>query len=425
MKSKKRNALPISSKKRVIVAMDWVDFEIHRGIALFAREAGWILNLHMMHSRTFPVGWQADGVVAGLGAGSPNYPLVKGLGVPVVDIDVHHGEDFPQVVADHFASGCLAGEYLLKQRHREFAFFFLTGSQVERELFRGLSTTVEKRGFVCREIHLHAGKGERPLDYSQADQWLRSKLTLLPNPVAVMTQDDEAASLVLGACLNAGIHVPEEVAVMGAGNVALICDFAPITLSSVDNNAEMLGYTAASCLHDLMEGKKLPPRTIVPSRGVVERESTNFLAVSDPTVRKALRFIWDNHHREIDVEDVTVQVPLSRAGLYRRFGEHVGHPIATEITRLRIRHAKQLLSQTQHQIGKIARLVGYANLVSFSRAFQQNEGCSPKEYRAKEKLAVLRPVTAMSSETGATAPVLTDRVPPCPAPIPSTTSKAP
>jgi len=88
------------------------------------------------------------------------------------------------------------------------------------------------------------------------------------------------AARLLRACDDAGVSVPEEVAVLGCDNDPMVCDYAPVPLSSVDNDWERAGYEGAKLPDQLMEGKRAPRKPIlIPPKGVVTRLSTNILAV--------------------------------------------------------------------------------------------------------------------------------------------------
>ena len=48
---------------------------------------------------------------------------------------------------------------------------------------------------------------------------------------------------------------------------------------------------------------------------------------------------------------------------------------------LRLRLARQLLSETRESIGAIAEQCGFSSVYHFSRAFHQSTGRTPSEYR--------------------------------------------
>ncbi|MBT3296050.1 MAG: hypothetical protein HN919_05185 [Verrucomicrobia bacterium] len=58
---------------------------------------------------------------------------------------------------------------------------------------------------------------------------------------------------------------------------------------------------------------------MIPPRGVVARRSTDVLAVADPAVARAMRFMWDHLDQNLSVEDVAMQASVSRRKLERIF----------------------------------------------------------------------------------------------------------
>jgi len=173
------------------------------------------------------------------------------------------------------------------------------------------------------------------------------------------------------------------VALLGLGNMPLTCEFLPVTLSSIDADLAGHSFSAARELDRLLQGgipQELPIR--VPPKSVVLRESTNFLAVSDPHVLIVLRKIWDDYSEPLSVEKLVSSVPISRSSLYKLFIEQVGRPIARELMRVRLDHAKRLLTTTEMSVGKIARECGFSSLITFSRAFSENLKMSASEFRA-------------------------------------------
>jgi hypothetical protein len=75
-------------------------------------------------------------------------------------------------------------------------------------------------------------------------RWLKG----LPKPVGVFACYDGRALQVLEACQLLGLHVPDQVAVLGVDNDELVCELANPPLSSVQPNARRSGYEAAALL---------------------------------------------------------------------------------------------------------------------------------------------------------------------------------
>ncbi len=113
------------------------------------------------------------------------------------------------------------------------------------------------------------------------------------------------------------IAVAEEVAVIGVDNEELLCQMCDPPLSTVVPNAERIGYEAAELLDRLMSGESAPEgERLIEPVGVITRQSTDTLAISDPEVATAVRFIRENACSGIKVTDVLLHVPLSRSLLY-------------------------------------------------------------------------------------------------------------
>ena len=74
--------------------------------------------------------------------------------------------------------------------------------------------------------------------------------------------------------MEAGLQVPEQIAIIGAGNVHY-SDLLRIPLSTVDQSSSVIGERAAELLSEAMSAKKRPePRRIfIPPRLVVRDSS--------------------------------------------------------------------------------------------------------------------------------------------------------
>ena len=73
-------------------------------------------------------------------------------------------------------------------------------------------------------------------------EWLRG----LPKPVALLACSDLRGQQVVTVCDQAGIVVPDEVAVLGIDNDDVLCELCNPPLSSIDPDAEGVGYAGAA-----------------------------------------------------------------------------------------------------------------------------------------------------------------------------------
>jgi LacI family transcriptional regulator len=208
-------------------------------------------------------------------------------------------------------------------------------------------------------------------------------LVALPRPLAVFAITDDLAADIVSAAALVGLRVPEDVAVLGVQNDELICESLPVSLSSIDNNLEAVGYQAASLLHrHLVHGEPLPdnPVLIAPI-GVVERRSTDIFAVRHPDVQMALRFIKQNFRKPIQTEAIVAATSLSQRALYTAFRQVLGLTIHDQVVRERIDLAKRLLLKTDASIESIAADVGFGETRTMYTHFKRDTGAGPKEWR--------------------------------------------
>ena len=313
----------------------------------------------------------------------------------------------PNIVTDDAAIGTMAATYLLDRGFRHFAYCGF-GDTYYWSRRRGVSfgDTIRGAGFDvhCYEYEQPGTKTPHSWEKEQAilTDWLRG----LPQPVGLMACNDDRCQDILEACKAAGLHVPEQVAIVGVGNDDLVCDLAAPPLSSVALSAQKAGYEAAAILDRWMGGDKIaslrvevvPPsnrgqdardtRTAVgdpiivrPSR-VVTRQSTDVFAVPDRQVVEALRFIHTCARKEaIQVDDVLRSVPVSRRSLYDRFARTLGRSVHEEIKRVRVDELTHLLVDTDLPMSQLALQLGCPDIKNLARYFKQSTGVTPLQYR--------------------------------------------
>ena len=94
----------------------------------------------------------------------------------------------------------------------------------------------------------------------------------------------------------------------------MICMMSSPALSSVAIPAERIGYEAAAILDGMLSGK-MPPREplLLPAKEVVGRQSSDTLAIHDPELAAAVRYIRQHAGDRISVEDVVKMSKLCAA----------------------------------------------------------------------------------------------------------------
>ena len=379
--------------KRVAVLVDtsttW-GREVIAGVHRYSREtADWQLFVEprgMEQRHWLPLGWKGDGVIARVGF-SDLAKRLRALKMPVVNVSgiTLPRVRFPRVLSDQVAAARIAAEHLLDRGFQHFAYFSLLGLEYVAEHQQGFADALRQRGFGCEVYAVRPQLGAEPdwnLDMKRLGKWLSE----IPKPLAVFTWNSGSARDLIYACLQAGLAVPEEVAVLSGSDDDLFCEVAPVSISAVQLAAEQIGYRAAGALAQLMgtPAAKPPGQELIQPLGVVDRQSTDTLAVKDPAMFKALRFIRDNPARVLQVEEVALQSGLCRRTLELRFQKLLGRSPAAEIRRVRINRAIDLLRDTNLAVATVAERSGFSSPEYMASVFRAHFASSPLRYRKQE-----------------------------------------
>jgi LacI family transcriptional regulator len=325
--------------------------------------------------------WLGDGVLSRSRDDSPVIKTLLKRSIPVVQLRPTLLQlPLPRVYTNHRAVGRLAAEHLLNRGLRSFGYYGLTARPWTHEHLEGFREVLRKAGHSCKVLHRQrmskTAGWQREMD--SILNWLRE----LPKPVGVMASHDEAALKVLAACSWACIPVPEDVAVIGVDNDELLCDLADPPLTSVAHDLERIGYEAAELLQRMMKGEHVPPepRYLQPL-GVVQRQSTELLAIDDRVVAEACRIIRQRACQGLTVEQLVSELPVSRRSLERRFENAFARGPKQEIRRVQLERAAQLLSTTDLKLARIAQLAGFEYQEHLYRLFKQWAKRTPQQYR--------------------------------------------
>ena len=98
-------------------------------------------------------------------------------------------------------------------------------------------------------------------------------------------------------------------------------------------------------------------------------------------IHEALTYIEHNFQNEITIEDIAGVCGLNRTYFGKIFKEALGKTPQEFLLNYRMLKAAELLKLTSLSIGDGGLAVGYANQMHFSRAFKNNYGISPREWR--------------------------------------------
>ena len=359
-----------------------------RGIAKYVETFGpWSLFIDGRFSGDYAESWlrqwNGDGILAYV----EDARLAKTLrrsGVPTVEMFGHrHDLGLAQVCPDNEAVGRMAAEHLLERRFKHFTFCGYSGHPFSELRQRGFASTVKRAGYDCK-IHLVPRHACILKQWEQVQQQLVHWLADLPKPIGIMACTDRHAQRVLDACRRANISVPEEVAVIGAGNDEELCRLSNPSLTSVEFDVEQIGYEAARMLHSFLKNKRARKSKMMlsPTR-IITRTSTDIMAIPDQFVASTVRYIREHACEGLNVNDVLEHFHISKTAFYGRFEKALGRSPHVEILRTKLERARNLLSQTDLAIERIAELSGFDNPEYLYVAFKRGFGITPRQFRIR------------------------------------------
>lgn len=307
------------------------------------------------------------------------------LKLPLVDLnDCPVFPGVPKVRPDNIAIGHLGAEHFIERGYRSFGFCGFSNNGWACERRDGFVEALRLAGHTCDVFDVNYPGDLTPFWDAEQITELATWLKRLPKPVGVMSCADMRALQVISAAQQAGLLVPEEVAVLGANNDTIRCELAYPPLSSACPNAFQSGYVAADTLATMLAGRKPgnPDQRIEPL-GVVTRPSTDVLAIEDKNVATALSFIRERACSGITVDQVLKHAFASRSQLEKKFRRHLGRSPQAEIRRVQVAKIRQLLQETDFPLKRIAELTGFEHVEYMCVVFKRLTSDSPGGYRKK------------------------------------------
>ena len=290
----------------------------------------------------------------------------------------------PNITADYLGTGRMAARFFIDRGFRNYGFFGFNDVCWSDERCDGFRREVEAAGFGD-SFYSYRMQEIDMVWYYQRNR-LREWLQMIPKPIAIMACDDNQGANLIEACHGIGIKIPEEVSVIGVDNDETLCSLGSTTLTSIQIDIEEGGRQTAALVERLVADPKAPAEDIVlqPVK-IVGRMSTAAFATADQQILRALLFIHKNVLKKISVGDVMTEAALSRRLLERRFKAVTGKTLYEYITDQKLKYFAEQLVDTDEQVINIALSMGENDTKSISRRFKQLYGCTPMEWRDKQR----------------------------------------
>lgn len=371
---------------RVLVILDtnaaW-SRGILRGFMAAALERDWmLLHYHTESDLNWLVAeWKPAAAVIGPELGADSVAKLASASLVSVTFD-RSADEIASVCLDEARIATLALEHLRATGLRHVSTFRFDESPfailrerafVDEARARGLNVA---RGWG-REGTPPFERGEHPMEMLS---WLRQ----LPKPCGIFTCTDSWGRAVARYAHLAGLRIPEDLALVGADNDVLECELIAPPLSSVMIPWQDVGKNAAALVHRALSGTPIEgERRVIAPATVVARRSSSVLAIDDPLVAQAVRWIRAHADRRLTVTMVAREVGGGRQRLERRFRRVLNRTVQEEIRHAHVESAKVLLETTRASLVEVAKRSGFTNAALLSVAFQRELGMPPGSYRRR------------------------------------------
>ncbi|MFC3990967.1 LacI family DNA-binding transcriptional regulator [Actinoplanes siamensis] len=208
-----------------------------------------------------------DGVVIiDNGSRDPAVLALADAGVPCVALDLRFtGPTCTYVTSDNRGGGRLAAAHLIDRGHRRIA--TITGPPDTWPAAERLA------GF--RAVLADAGRSLDDADVVAGDWYLDSGHTAMrrllardPRPTAVFAAGDEMAVGAMRALHEAGLRVPEDIAIVGFDDIE-VAALIPPGLTTVAQDKTGIGTAAAEAMVAMLQGTVTPEPTALPTTLIV------------------------------------------------------------------------------------------------------------------------------------------------------------
>jgi LacI family transcriptional regulator len=252
--------------------------EVIRGIDQTAQREGYQLLLSSSHGDVGQIeaamramSGRVDGLIVmspAVDARSLATNLPSALPVVLLNCRVE-GDSFVSVNIDNFGGARDVVQHLIGLGHRGIAMIQgAPGNHDSDERLRGYREALQAAGIAVETRLIIPG------DFTEAAGYLAARqiLDMQPRPSAVFAANDAMAIGALSAMRDAGISVPDEVAVVGFDDIPIARYLSP-PLTSVHTAIDGLGARAVEILCTLLrkEGDPQPIHEILPTQLAIRR----------------------------------------------------------------------------------------------------------------------------------------------------------
>jgi len=142
---------------------------------------------------------------------------------------------------------------------------------------------------------------------------------------------------------------------------------------------QMIEYNLASLLIWMVRGKER-------YTAIIRTSSTIREYAQEEKVSIILKILEENLHKQLTLKDLCRQTLLSKSSLLKTFKEGTGISVMEYFKQMKIKEAKVMIREGNHNFTQIASILGYSSIHYFSRIFKQETDMTLTEYADSIKL---------------------------------------
>ena len=225
-------------------------------------------------------------VIATSGMDKTAFERLNKHGIPYVLID----REIPGLAANFVgvndeAVGRTATEHLIREGRRRIAHIRGRDNSTGSGRFEGYRQALLRSGLDYSENLVVARPSVDVDSVRLGAEAMRILLRRRPRPDAVFAYNDPLAIGAMDAILGAGLRIPEDIAIIGCGNLHYNSSLR-VPLSSIDQRSSEIGQRTADILLQAISAKTKPqPVSVILDSALVVRESSTLHPPGRPTRR--------------------------------------------------------------------------------------------------------------------------------------------
>ncbi len=179
------------------------------------------------------------------------------------------------VGTDDVLAGSMATEHLIENGCRLIAHIGGRNTSPPVDRLEGYRQAMARHGLEIRPEYVICRMHGDDAGDNTGYQAMQDLLRLNPRPDGVFCYNDPTAMGAMKAIIEAGYRIPEDIAIVGSGNVHY-ANFLRVPLTSIDQNSELIGEHAANLALNLVKSKTPPrPSTLLVEPRLVFRKSSD------------------------------------------------------------------------------------------------------------------------------------------------------